>query len=41
MVVTPNDLYLASGNLPSDYAWLRFMARVVGGVAVGVMNEVL
>ena len=41
MVITPNDLYVASGYLPSDYAWLRFMARVVGGTAIGVMNEEL
>ena len=41
MVLTPQDVYLASGSLASDYAWLRFMARAVGGAAVGVMGEVL
>lgn len=41
MVLTPNDVYLASGSLPADYAWLRFMARAIGGVAIGLMNEVL
>jgi hypothetical protein len=36
-----DDAYFASGNLPSDYAWLRFVAQCTGGMAVGVLGEIL
>lgn len=39
MVTVGKDCYLASGHLPSDYAWLRFMAKAMGGEACGCFNE--
>lgn len=41
MVITNTDTYFASGHLPSDYAYLRFMAKSIGGVAIGLFNEIL
>lgn len=41
MVLIGNDAYFASSTLPSDYAWLRFVARCTGGTAVGVLGEIL
>lgn len=39
MILVGNDVYLLGGFLSADYPYLRFMARAMGGVAIGVMNE--
>lgn len=41
MILLQNDAYFASGNLPSDYAFLRFMAKALGGQAYGLFGELL
>ena len=41
MILVGNDVYLPGGFLAADYPYLRFMARAMGGVAVGVMNEII
>ena len=41
MILVGTDVYLPGGLLAADYPYLRFMARAMGGVAVGVMNETI
>ena len=41
MILVRNDVYLPGGMLAADYPYLRFMARAKGGVAFGVMNEII
>ena len=41
MILVGTDVYLPGGRLAADYPYLRFMARAMGGVAVGLMNETI
>ena len=41
MILVGTDAYFPGGLLAADYPYLRFMARAMGGVAVGLMNETI
>ena len=41
MILVGTDVYLPGGFLAADYPYLRFMARAMGGVAIGVTNEII
>ena len=41
MIVVGKDAYFPGAYLASDYPYLRFMAKAMGGVAFGIMNEIL
>ena len=41
MIVVGTDAYFPGGRLASDYPYLRFMAKAMGGIAVGIMNDIL
>ena len=41
VLLETGDSYFAGGFLAADYPFLIFMARSMGGVAVGIMNETI
>lgn len=41
MIESKTLTYFATGGRSADYPWLRFMGRVLNGVAVGQRGEIL